>query len=269
MTELTKLQNIEITPAQDKQARLTQLIWGPSGAGKTTLAATAPGKKLLVMFDPDGDFSIANRDDVDVWDLSRASHNITSTFKDENDPLGLKKIINNYDTFIFDSITNATDKALDAGVANPLAKGSSIERPAPTSYQIRNRYALKLVKNALKLTGLHNKHCIFIAHQDTPTKNDEGAVLFITIALGGSLPDSVPIDFSEVWALYDVNNGKEKKIAIRPCRQRQPMKTRMFSTMSDPEFTWKFNPETLEGDTIEKWYNQWLQGGRKKLPLPK
>jgi hypothetical protein len=39
--------------------------------------------------------------------------------------------------------------------------------------------------------------------------------------------------------------------------------------MGDPEFLWKFNPDTNDGDTIEKWWNEWVKGGKKKLPLPK
>jgi len=264
---MTTIHSVEIKPAIERPTRFSGLLWGPAGVGKTTLACTLPGKKLLVNFDPDGPTSIAGFDNVDVLDYAPLGHSITNTFKDEINPLGIKDIIANYDSLIIDSITNATDKSLDAGVASPMAKGTSVERPAPTSYQIRNRLTLKLVKNVLRLTARHNKHCIFIAHQAAPEKNDDGVVLFITVALGGSLPDSVPIDYSEVWALYEVP-GKGKHIAIRPCRSRQPMKTRMFTTTGDPEFRWKFDPEAMKGDTIEKWLDLWIKNDKKKIPLP-
>ena len=52
---------------------MSLLLWGASGTGKTTLACTAPGKKLLILFDPDGDASIAERDDVDVVTYVRST----------------------------------------------------------------------------------------------------------------------------------------------------------------------------------------------------
>lgn len=265
--EPLKIRGIEVRKASNSSNRLTALIWGPSGGGKTTLACTAPGRKLVINFDPDGPSSVAYRDDVDVLDLSGSTYSITETFKNESEPLGLNKfVLEAYDTIIVDSITNASDKALDAGVAS--VKGALVERPAIGSYQYRNRLTLKMVKNVLRITGQYNKHCIFIAHEDSPTTNDEGAVLFVTVALGGSLSDSVPIDFSEVWALYEVG-GKGRHIAIRPCRSRKPMKTRMFETSKEPEFLWNYNADTHKGIGIQEWWNEYLKNEKRKIPIPK
>lgn len=262
------IKGVEITKASSGGGRLTALIWGPSGGGKTTLACTSPGRKLIVNFDPDGPSSVAYRDDTDVLDYSTRTFGITETFKSEAEPLGLTKaVLDRYDTIIVDSITNASDKALDAGVASSLVKGSHMERPAPGSYQFRNRLTLKLVKNVLRITGQYGKHCIFIGHEDSPTTDDSGAVLFVSVALGGSLPDSVPIDFSEVWCVYEVA-GKGKHIAIRPCRSRKPMKTRMFVTNKEPEFPIVYNPDTNKGDGINEWWNMWNANEKKKIPLP-
>jgi hypothetical protein len=119
-----------------------------------------------------------------------------------------------------------------------------------------------LIKNVLRITGQYAKHCIFIAHEDSPTKTDEGAVLFVSIALGGSLPDSVPIDFSEVWCVYEVA-GRGKHIGIRPCRSRKPMKTRIFVTNKESEFPW-----TLRLNNIEEWWRMWNYNKKEKIPLP-
>ena len=219
-------------------------------------------------FDPDGPSSVANREDVDVLDYSSNTHAITETFKSENEPLGLTKaVLQRYDSFIIDSITNASDKSLDAGIASSLVKGSQVERPAPGSYQFRNRLTLKLVKNVLRLTGQYAKHCVFIGHEDSPTTSDEGTVLFISVALGGTLPNSVPIDFSEVWGVYEVG-GKGRHIAIRPCRSRKPMKTRMFQTSKEPEFPYTYNADTNEGDGISEWWKMWNYNNKNKIPLP-
>jgi len=268
MEEPITIKGVQIGRASNASNRMTSLIWGPSGGGKTTLACTAPGRKLIINFDPDGPSSVAHRDDVDVLDYSASTYGITETFKSETAPLGLtKEVLERYDSFIVDSISNASDKSLDAGVASSLVKGSHMERPAPGSYQFRNRLTLKLVKNVLRLTGQYSKHCIFIGHEDSPTTSDEGTVLFVSIALGGSLPDSVPIDFSEVWGVYEVG-GKGRHIAIRTCRSRKPMKTRMFVTSKEPEFAYTYNADTNEGDGIETWWRMWNFNDKHKIPLP-
>ncbi len=259
-----KIGNIPITSVKERPARFTGLLWGSSGCGKTTLACTAPGKKLLINFDPDGPASVAARPDVDVADFSREANNITELFK-KDDILGLSAVIENYDTIISDSLTNATYMALMHGI--PQTKGAKIERPSPGAYMVRNALTIQLVKRMLRLTGKHGKHCIFIAHEGAPVTNEEGIVLHITLMLGGQLPQQGSVDMSEVWAVSDT--GRQRRIAIRPVRMRQPCKTRMFATTGSPEFDWKFNPETWEGHKIETWWQQWIDGGKEKLPLPK
>lgn len=247
-------------------SRLSMLLWGSAGTGKTTLACTAPGKKLIVNFDPDGFQSVRGRDDVDVLDLSDARYTITEQFKQENDPLGLAKIVDNYDTIIFDSLTNVAHKTTMQGIS--ITKGATIERPSPGAYGARNALVTQLVKNALALTNRFKKHVIFIAHEDAPVTNDDGVVLHITLSLGGKLPEQAALDFSEVWCVQDMGTGRDRRIMVRPCRSRKPMKTRMFQTSGEPEFSWRFNPDTMTGMTIESWYDEWQKTG-KKLPLPK
>lgn len=219
------------------------------------------------MFDPDGHMSVAGRTDVDVLKLYEENTTSLATKFKNDDPLQIEKYLKDdtYQTVILDSLTNATQFALDAGVASPLIKGTNVERPAPGSYQVRNILTLKLIKNTLKLTGRYNKHCIFVAHEDTPEKNDEGVVLYTSIMLGGTLPVSAPIDFSEVWRLW--SNAKGKMISILSSRGYKPMKTRMFVTSGEPEFQWQYDPDGDRGMTIEEWWTEW-QKVRKKIPLP-
>jgi hypothetical protein len=269
MTDI-KLGGVPITHVNDTTTakRMTMLLWGSSGCGKTTLAATAPGKKLLINFDPDGPASIANRDDVVVADLSASRVSIVDQFKGDN-PLRLQQVFDDdpdIETVIVDSLTNVAQMCLMHGVST--VKGASIERPSPGAYQVRNALTLQLTKNMLRLTGKLGKHCIFIAHEASPVTNDDGMVLFITIALGGQLPNQATVDFSEIWSLSETDSGKHR-IAIRPVRQRKPMKTRMMSTTSSQEFDWLYNPETLTGGTINDWYTAWKEGGYKKIPIPK
>lgn len=265
MTEEITLGGRAISAAIGRPKRIAGLLWGSAGAGKTTLAATAPGRKLIVNFDPDGYTSVSGFPNVDVVDFSDPGTSITEQFKKSNDPLGLSKVIDNYDTFIFDSLTNISYKALMHGI--PQVKGATVERPSQQAYQIRNALVLQLVKNVLALTGKHNKHVFFIAHEDAPVTNDEGVVLHITLSLGGKLPEQTALDFSEVWCVQDLGAGRNRRILIRPARNRKPMKTRMFETTGDVEFDWVYDPDEQEGMTIDSWYNEWISSG-KKIPLP-
>ena len=145
-------------------------------------------------------------------------------------------------------------------------KGATVERPSPGAYGVRNALTLQLVKNVLRLTGKHNKHLVMIAHEGAPVTNDDGVVLFITMMLGGQLPGSTALDFSEVWNIND--SDKKRRIGIRPVRDRRPMKTRMFDTTGAPEFEWKFDSTKMTGDGIAQWYDAWIANGKKKLKLP-
>lgn len=270
MTEII-VAGVPINKASDNNKRISALIWGDAGAGKTTLAATMPGRKLFFQFDPDGAASIAHVPDVDVADFSQASPTITAQFKSENNPLGLKGVLDMYDSFIFDSLTNITDKTLSQGIAT--VTGASVERPSPGAFGTRNALAIRLIKNVMAVTGKAKKHVCFIAHEGAPTTDEKtGAILHISLALGGQLPSNIGIDFSEMWAIYQVDNRNERRIAVRPSRRRKPMKTRMFIQSGEPEFTWEFDAENWDSPKnhahrMDTWFDKWSETGQK-LPLP-
>lgn len=260
-----EIQGVKITRKQESVKRLVMLLWGPASSGKTTLAGTAPGKKLVVNFDPGGHESIAAWDDVDVLDLSSAGTNLVASFKSRTNPLGLAKIIEEYDTFIFDSLTNVAHIALQEAIAN--TPKATIEFPGIPGYAVRNSYMVHFMKNLLALTGKHGKHCIMIAHEGSPTTTDDGVIQFISMALSGDMPNRAAIDFSEVWNISQNKRG-EQIIMTRPARLKQPCKTRMFKKTDEPEFKWKFNAETQEGMTIKQWWEDYIAKG-DKLDFPK
>lgn len=267
---LPSVSGIQAKRPTDVDKRLSMLIWGDAGVGKTVLAATAPGRKCWFNFDPDGTNTLAGVGaDVHVYDLS-ATDNYIESFKNEGNPLGIKMLLPHFDTFVFDSITNVTDKTLTQGIKTN--KGATIERPSPAAYATRNALAIRLIKNVMAATTKAKKHVIFIGHEKAPTTDEEsGQILFITIALGGQLSANVGIDFSEIWHLYQVDSRNERRICVRPARKRKPAKTRMFK-QDIAEFEFKFDADDWSRPlnhkhSIATWFNMWNTVGHK-IALP-
>jgi hypothetical protein len=260
-----KIAGVDAVEAQKRDRRMSMLLWGPSGSGKTTFACTAPGQKLVLNFDPDGDASVAYRDDVTVIDLSGSKPNIVELFKNPNNPLDLQNAMEHVDTVIFDSLTTAGEKALQHAVT--ISKNSTMELPGIPAYSARNMYILQAVSNILALTAKYNKHVIFIAHEGPPVTNDDGILQHITLSLSGDMPERAAIRFSEVWNLTDT--GKERRLMIRPARSRKPAKSRMFDTTQAPEFVLTYDADKNKGMTIAQWYSTWVDGGLRKLSIPK
>jgi hypothetical protein len=251
------------------------LLWGPSGAGKTTWACSAPGKKLILNFDPDGFKSVAYRDDVDVLDLSDRGHKVLENFtKFPDDPFGLSKEIEKYDTLILDSVTALSQLALERGVALSAANSrggqqSSIEFPGLQGYGARTTVSVMALRSMLRVTGRYDKNFIAITHEDDPEKDSNGNTLYISMMLGGKIKNNVALQISEIW--YMQASEKDRKVLIRPARGRQPMKTRMFD-QGNPEFVLKYDadkPDEGQADSLAAIYQRWVDGGKKKISLPK
>ena len=267
-----KLGGVEIETPQQRRKRLSLLVWGKSGSGKTTLAATAPGKKLWLNFDPDGVDVLTSRDDVELLDFAPKPDMIVEQFK-EDDPLRITRYLEQHpeiETVVFDSLTTFGNKALSHGIlkAQKTAKGkyATIEDPGFAGYGNKNTWTRLAIAKMLKATGTVKRNIIFIAHEDKPLLDKDGNVVSISIMLGSALNEQVPIDFGEVWNLSDT--GRERRIAIRNCRFRSPVKSRIFLTNGDPEFEWTYDSIKDEGEGIADWYKEWVEGDGKKINLP-
>ena len=257
--------DIKIEKPTDTLTRLSMIIWGDSGGGKTTLAATMPGRKLFIMFDPDGDMSIRN---IPSWErIYLAGEQSVDIVKEgvKPDPYTLYNKLDDFDTIIVDSLTKFSEHALQYAVR--IAPKSSIEAPGLNGYGLRNTYVGAFVSNMIRITAMKNKHIVFITHEKSPDMNSDGNITGVSMMLGGQLPNVASKDISEVWNLRD--HGGKRYIAIRPERFRAPMKSRMFDMMSNSAFEWKYNSNKCEGPTIESWWDAYVASGYAKLPLPK
>lgn len=259
-----------VSAAKPQAKRMSVLIWGQAGVGKTTLASTMPGKKALINFDPDGPASIPDADDVDVFDLSGASNNsLMMHLKEPDRPFGItNEVLEYYDTFIVDSLTSIEERTLMHGIKE--IKGATIERPSPGAYQARNNILVGAVRNLLAVTARESKHVCFIAHEGPPNTNDDGVMLNITVALGGKNPQNIALKINECWNMFEDAKNR-KMVLVRKGRMREPLKSRMFDTMDDYEFQWHWNTRDRNDPDnmwIKDWYKEWQDGGFRKIPLP-
>lgn len=265
------LGGIKLTKPANKPQRISLLLWGDPGCGKTTLAATAPGVKLWINFDPDGTVALNNRDDVLVMDLAGEPEKIVDSFL-KDDPLKISTFFNDHpevETVVIDSVSEFAMRALMHGVTkihNKIGPQPTFEEPGQQGYGRRLNITYKMVHNMLKITSKYNKHIIFITHEKEVSGKD-GVLKYISLRLGGTLNTDVPLQLSETWHMQDTpKNGR--LITIRPYGLHKPMKTRMFSIKNNARFKWLFDSDTLKGDGIDIWYKQWKANQWKKILPP-
>lgn len=248
-------------------ARVSMLLWGSAGCGKTHLANTAPGRRLFLNFDPDGTASLPNSDETLLLDYAHEPDSCVSQAFSVNpyDLDGILKKEQDIRTVIVDSVTAFVTKAVAHSVGHRNAPGSVHENPGPAGYGFRNRHALGLAKNVLQVTARHGRNVIFICHEDVPVLDKEGAIQSITILLGGSLKEEVPIHISEVWHMQD--RFTSRVVQVRNVGVHKPMKSRMFDTSNGFEFevSNKANPNKVRLDTL---FKQWSDAKYDKIKLP-
>jgi AAA domain len=275
---------IEVTTGDKSvdSTRMAILLWGPSGAGKTTFAATAPGEKLWISLGSDEHVPVARRKDVRIADMSGLSIDEFMKHARNENPFGLDRILSEnhgIGTVVFDSMTALSymslQKAVRDGIGGSASFRPSLEFPGISAYGGRNAITLEIMTELLKVTSKHNVHIIFTAHEDDPTMVKHGKddiVDYIGIMLGGKIVNNVAWRLSEIWYYSQSDLSKRnRRLAIRATRKRKPMKTRMFSDKGEPEFEITYDADKPDKGqtTIASWYDKWLDGGGEKLNVPK
>ena len=264
----------EVTKQDAVSRRMTILIWGPAGDGKTTLAATAPGKKLWLSFGDNEHQSVLDRGDVEVMHLYKYSYDDVLKHGRSDNPFGLDHILasdTEVETVVCDSVTALTDMSLRKAVDMRLGQGKgftpSMEHPGMSAYGGRNAITLEVLTKLLRITAKHDVHLILTAHEADPEKDAEGIVQYITIMLGGKLVNNVTWRLSEIW--YLSQDGRGRQLAVRPTRKHRPMKSRMFTGIGEPEFILSYDSSKPDKGqmTIASFYDQWTKAGHK-LPIP-
>jgi hypothetical protein len=272
-------------PELTKDPRFVGILWGPVGAGKTPLAATAPGRCCFIMFDTDGWKSIAHLDSikpghVNLINLAGESDEIVDKFEKLSDiEAALKPILTDptISTIVFDSITSFMDRCLTRGIvrvgSTPREKPTNLA-PGFRGYGARAMLVRQCVMNVHTLCERHNKSFIATAHEKVEYgKDSQGneTIDFITMLLGGETFVQVPKNFSEIWRMELMNDGKTAILTYphgyyRPCRSRMFRRNVGYKPSS---FEWKFDTYSWQGEGIESWMNQWKEAGCQAILLPR
>jgi len=257
--------NIIVNKSKGTIKRVSMLLWGLPGCGKTHFANTAPGKRLWINFDPDGTSALAYSEDTLVLDYSAETLGYMEQCKTMN-PFDLDSILKNdpsIQTVVIDSVSRFVSNAVQFSIGR--APGATFENPGPAGYGFRNRFTIGLVNGVLIATGKHNKHVIFIGHEGQPQTNESGVIQAISILLGGDLQVTVPQQISEVWRMTD--NGLERRVTVRQIGLAKPMKTRMFDTTSGYDFIASNKVNASKVD-LAVLFKEWQDGNYEKLKLP-
>lgn len=275
---------VPVTQGADTATRMALLLWGPSTVGKTTLAATAPGDKLWLSFGDEEHKSIQHRKDCLITRLDQLRTEDLFKHAQSQNPFGLDDVLaknENIETVVCDSATAITYRALQKAVLDKVGASRkenftpTMEQPGRSAYGGRNAIVLETLQGLLRVTGKYNVHLIVTAHEDDATthKDEKGndIIEYIGIMLGGKIMNNMTWRFSEIWHLYQQSTGAmERRLSVRPCFQRKPIKTRMFSNQGDPYFTLNYDADKPDKGqmTIASFYDKWVDNGFMKIPVP-
>lgn len=259
------------TKSSDRQSRTSGVLWGLAKCGKTTFLTSLPGKKLFVMLDPDGDLSLPDREDIHIMNVYEEPDDVILRYM--TDKLGSMLKKEKYDSVIIDSLSTLGQIVLNEAIRKGIGEGKdfkpSLDAPGLAGYGSRTARISDIVNKTLRATASVGSHCWFTSHEDTPETNNKGEFLYITMTLSGKAISNVGLNVSEIWHMRMTD--KKWFLSIANNRGKQPMGSRMFDVTGEPEFRLNFDPEkgAKQPHSIATWFDTWVKGGRKKLPLPK
>tara|TARA_R110000824_G_scaffold398085_1_gene601731 strand:+ start:2055 stop:2771 length:717 start_codon:yes stop_codon:yes gene_type:complete len=173
------------------------LIYGASGAGKTTSLKTAPGKTLVVSMES-GLLSIKNSDNLHAIEVKAASEIEEIASMLENGTL-------KYDTVCLDSITEMSEILL----AQEKAKTKDPRRAYGEVIEV-------MIKTMRRFRDLPI-HVVFIAKEQSIRDEATGTFHYQPMMVGAKLPTQIPYFFDEVLCMrvFDDEDKDGKKIISR------------------------------------------------------
>ncbi len=262
---------MQITSSSDIKHRFAGVIWGDAKCGKTTWAASLPGKKLIVNFDPDGFTTLSNRDDFDVLDLSQLPP--VDAIKQAK-KVGEHIIANpdDYQSVIVDSLTTLTEAAIYDAVQRQIGKSKtftpSIDAPGLSAWGARNTTVNEVNAKILRATAQKGVHCFFIAHADDPEFDENGKnIVQHTIMLSAKIRNNVGLKVSEIYHMT-LGTGNRRTVYLAPFGYKKPMGSRIFDASKLPKFELNYDynkPDAEQSHSLSSIFAAWENGGKQKL----
>ena len=258
--------------------RLTCLIWGPVGSGKTPLAITAPDPIVYFLFDVDGHKSVMHvKHRYHLFDFTAFEVDVVEWFTTTMSPFmrDLDKELAKgvVKTVVVDSVSAFLERALVRGVqiVAPSVRGvkPSIISPQLQGYGARSTLTKAMAMTLHQVCARHNVNLILICHEKVNTDED-GVATSIVPLLPGESGVQIPRSISEIWHLREYEG--QRRVYIRPWNKYEGCRTRMFlSVHGGPSFfPWRFDADKWEGPgRIEAWIEQWRSNNGHKIEVPK
>lgn len=254
--------------------RMAGLMWGSAKVGKTTYACSSPGRKFIINLDAEGWLSVADRDDIVVWDYSDQEPKAAVEFFTTK--LGTKIDQSDAqpgDTFLFDSVTVMNQFGLLTAIKNGVGASSkfdpSIETPGLAAYGARTQYLIATMGGVIRATRRKGCHVWFIAHEDTPERNEKGDFLYQSILMSDNAINQSSAAISEIWRMTEKDNART--VQIRQTATHKPMGTRIFKTEQKKEFKAIYDinkPDLDQPLSIASLWEKYISSGMKKLDVP-
>lgn len=208
---------------QQKSHR-TAVIYGPSGGGKTSLAATIPGRTKYFDFDQKlasalGLLKSKYPEQISKIDFEEYPLKDTGPLKRpfqvfSADLNKFAEQISNYDNAVFDSLTTMAYMLLEDEMIQRPGNAArdqmgGVKIPNIKDYQVAIGYMKYLLARIISLPV----NVIFIAH-NMQDKDESTGIITNTLAIyGKDLPNWIPKTFEEVYYMRTKIDPKTKKLS--------------------------------------------------------
>lgn len=190
-----------------KSDRLSILVYGQSGSGKTTVAATLPGKILIVNAE-NGLLSISSGKEMAVYDITVDANGkeLGREWRFEKLLHLLKEVLppmaDKFDWLVFDSLTEISQNVAEALKKKYPDKSDSLK--------LWGEYNDLMVAFIKQLRDYRPFNILLLA-LDSVDKDDTGK-RFTGVDINGKVSQRVPALLDEVFYLKDFETTEGKKV---------------------------------------------------------